>query len=162
MPLASGSCGNRPMNPAGPEIGYGSQVCLHYAIGLPAGPELETSFGAEPLCFTVGDGTLSQGLEYALLGLRPGQEQALRIAGELAYGPRDEANVHFVPLDRFPPGVDPQPGQVIAFAGPAGEHLAGTVLTREADQARVDFNPPLAGREILFRVRILRVTPAPE
>jgi FKBP-type peptidyl-prolyl cis-trans isomerase SlpA len=147
------------MSRAGPEIVHGSTVCMHFALGPPDGPEMVSNFDETPLTFTTGDGTLSEGLELALYGLRAGSEQSLRIAGDLAFGPRDEANVHDLPLERFPPDIDPRPDLIVAFTGPDGQELAGTVIERGADTARVDFNPPLAGREVLFRVHILSVEP---
>jgi FKBP-type peptidyl-prolyl cis-trans isomerase SlpA len=133
---------------------------MHFALGLPDGTEAVSSFGSEPLIFRMGDGTLSEGLELALYGLRAGAEQTLRIDGSMVYGPRDESNVHAVPLQRFPHAIRPEPGLVVAFTTAEGEEVAGTVLDVSADAARVDFNHPLAGREIVFRVQILSVTPA--
>ena len=44
-----------------------------------------------------------------------------------------------------------------------GEEVAGMVVELEADRVRVDFNHPLAGREIEFEVQILEVeNPPPE
>jgi len=134
---------------------------MHFSLGLPDGSELVSTFGEEPLCFTLGDGTLAEGLELALYGLRPGAEQTLRIDGDLIYGPRDPANVHRVPLAQFPPGISPAPGLVVAFAGADGTTLPGTLLEIAGDTVQVDFNHPLCGGEVVFRVHILSVTAPP-
>jgi len=141
-----------------PKIIPGSRVRLHLSLALPDGTEALSTFGEEPMEFTLGDGTLQQGLELALYGLRTGAEQTLRLDGNKVYGPRDEANIHAIPLDRFPAGIDPHPGQIVAFDTPQGE-LPGAILELAEGEARVDFNHPLAGREIVFRVEILEVTP---
>ena len=49
------------------------------------------------------------------------------------------------------------PGQIIGFTGQNGEELAGAVLEVGQYQVKVDFNHPLAGREIVFDVHILAV-----
>ena len=146
------------MTSSGPKIVPGSGVRMHFSLGLPDGPEAVSTFDEEPLIFTMGDGSLSPGLELALYGLRPGAEQSLRIDGDTVYGPRDEDNIHTIPLNRFPGGIEPKPGLIIAFETSEGEELPGTILELGDTEATVDFNHPLAGREILFTVKILAVS----
>jgi FKBP-type peptidyl-prolyl cis-trans isomerase SlpA len=147
------------MSDGGPKITPGSKVCMHFALSLPDGTEVVSSFDTDPVTFIMGDGTLSEGLELALYGLRPEARQTLRIDGSMVYGPRDEGNIHEVPLARFPHDIHPAPGFIVAFATPDGGELAGTVLDLDGSNARVDFNHPLAGREIVFQVHVLSVTP---
>jgi FKBP-type peptidyl-prolyl cis-trans isomerase SlpA len=144
------------------KIEHGSLVRMHFSLGLPDGTEAVSTFAEEPIEFRMGDGTLSEGLELALYGLRQGAEQSLRMDGGDVYGPRDPALVQEVELTRFPVGIDPQPGLIVAFSTPDGEELPGSVLSVQGDAARVDFNHPLAGREILFRCHILDVLPGGE
>ncbi len=135
----------------------GSCISMHFSLSLPDGTEAVSTFGEAPLDFTVGDGTLSEGLELALFGLRPGTDQTLRIDGSDAYGPRDATNIHTVPLKHFPPNLEPEPGQIIAFSTPEGGEIPGAVLEVGEREAQVDFNHPLAGREVIFRTLILTV-----
>ncbi len=147
------------MTAPGPKIIPGSRARIHIALSLPDGTEAVSTFGEEPMEFTLGDGTLDEGLELALYGLRPGAEQTLRIDGDSVYGPRDENNIHSIPLERFPVGIKPLPGLIVAFDTPDGATLSGTILELGESEAQVDFNHPLAGREIVFQVEILDVTP---
>jgi FKBP-type peptidyl-prolyl cis-trans isomerase SlpA len=146
------------MTGPGPKIVPGSRVRMHFSLALPDGTEAVSTFGEEPMELTLGDGTLGEGLELALYGLRPGAEQTLRIDGDSVYGPRDENNIHSIPLERFPAGIEPRPGLIVAFDTADGEPLPGAILELSESEARVDFNHPLAGREIVFRVEILDVT----
>jgi FKBP-type peptidyl-prolyl cis-trans isomerase SlpA len=132
---------------------------MHFAFSLTDGTVAYSSFDEEPLEFTWGDGTLRPGLELAVLGLRTGDDQTLTLLAEQAYGPYDEALVQDMPLSEFPDQIAPEPGQIIGFQTEGGEETAGTVLAVDATAARVDFNHPLAGREVVFRVRILSVAP---
>jgi FKBP-type peptidyl-prolyl cis-trans isomerase SlpA len=68
--------------------------------------------------------------------------------------------VHDIPRADFPDLIAPKVGQIIAFHSPTGEDIAGAILAVDADTVRVDFNHPLAGREVVFRVEILTVGPA--
>lgn len=142
------------------EIGPGSRVCMHFALHLPDGTEVESSFDGEPLCFAIGDGTLIEGLELALYGLRAGQEQELIIPPESGFGYRDPENVHSLPRTDFEGHDQLRAGMIIGFTTPSGEEVAGAVIELDDDTVKVDFNHPLAGREIGFRVRILEVGPA--
>jgi FKBP-type peptidyl-prolyl cis-trans isomerase SlpA len=141
-----------------PEIGPRTRVRMHFALSLPDGTEAISTFGDEPLEFTWGDGTLRPGLELALLGLRAGDEQTLTLLPEQAYGLHDEALVHDMPRSDLPGLLDPQVGQIIAFASPTGEETAGSIRAVDGETVRVDFNNPLAGHDVVFRVLILEVT----
>ncbi len=145
-------------SPSVSKIIPGSTVRMHFSLALLDGTEAMSSFAEEPLTFTLGDGTLSEGLEHALYGLREGERQTLRIDGDYVYGARDEDNVHLIGLERFPADITPEAGLIVAFQGPDGEAMAGRIIDIADGQARVDFNHPLAGREVVFTVEILRVS----
>ena len=138
-------------------IGIGCKVTLHYAIRLADGMEVDSSFGGEPLTLVTGDGTLDPGLEMALYGLYAGQRQTLTLRPGQAFGIRDPEAIQWMPRQAFPAGIVPEPGQIIAFDDGQGGELPGAILEVEAERVKVDFNHPLAGREIEFEVEILAV-----
>lgn len=144
------------------KIEPGSRVRMHFSLALPDGTEAVSTFGEKPIDFRMGDGTLSEGLELALYGLRAGADQTLNMDGAEVYGPRDPQRIQSIELTRFPSGIRPRPGLIVAFTAPDGEELPGTVVALQGDHARVDFNHPLAGREVVFRVQILSVRPGGE
>lgn len=141
-------------------VDIGSTVTLHLSLMLEDGSVAESTFDAEPLTFTMGDGTLVHGLELALYGLRPGDTQRLALYPEQAFGVHDPARIHRLPRTGFPPDIDLTPGNIIAFDTPDGEEIAGTLLSLDAGTVEVDLNHPLAGRRIIFDVEILDVAPA--
>ena len=145
------------------QITIGSRVTMHFSLKLSDGMPVESSFDDQPLSFVVGDGTLDRGLELALIGLREGDHQVLTLMPGQAFGARDEAAVQWVEKSRFPADMQLEPGQIVGFSGPDGEEIAGAVLDVQDQQVRVDFNHPLAGREIVFETRIIEVAnPPPE
>ena len=141
-----------------PGIRPGSQVSLHISISLPDGTVALSTFDEKPLQLVIGDGTLTSGLEQLLLGLKRGDERTLTLEADQAYGPRDENNVHFIPLADFPEEMELAEGVVVAFTTPSGAATAGTIRQLDESQALVDFNHPLAGRELLVHTRILAVS----
>jgi FKBP-type peptidyl-prolyl cis-trans isomerase SlpA len=62
-----------------------------------------------------------------------------------------------IPLGEFPEEIEPERGQIISFTAEDGEEIPGTVVLVEKDQVKVDFNHPLAGNFVIFRVKILSV-----
>lgn len=138
-------------------IAHGSQVTMHFSLSLPDGTEALSTFGEEPLQFTMGDQTLQAGMEYALFGLQPGDEQTLTLTPEQAYGNHDDSLIQKMPRDSFPDSLIPERGQVIAFSTQDGGEAPGLVLSVTDQSVEVDFNHPLAGREVVYRVQILSV-----
>jgi len=146
---------------ASPEILPGSEVTLHFSLSLPDGTEAISTFDEEPLTFQVGDKTFQPGMELALYGLKAGDEQTLTLSADQAYGDPEPGLVHQLPLSDFGE-LPPEVGQIMSFTmGNAGETM-GVIRAIEDGQVTVDFNHPLAGHEVLFRVKILQVdAPAP-
>ena len=139
------------------QITIGSAVTMHFSLRLADGTVADSSFDDEPVNFTVGDGALDKGLELALIGLRAGDRQTLTLMPGQAFGARDEAALQWVDRDRFPADMALEEGQIIGFSGESGEDIAGAVIGIQDQRIRVDFNLPLAGREIEFEVEILSV-----
>jgi len=143
------------------QITIGSRVTMHFSLKLTDGMLVESSFDDQPLSFVVGDGTLDRGLELALIGLREGDHQVLILMPGQAFGMRDEKAIQLVEKSRFPADMRLEPGQIVGFSGADGEEIAGAVLEVHDQQVKVDFNHPLAGREIIFESLIVEVTNPP-
>ncbi len=141
----------------GSRIAPGSRVTLHLALTLPDGTQAYSSFDEEPVTAVMGDGSLDPGIELALYALRAGDTERITLQAGQAYGRHDPALVQTVQLGQFAADHPPLPGQLIAFTTPAGDELAGLVLEVGPEAACIDFNHPLAGRELLLQAEILAV-----
>jgi FKBP-type peptidyl-prolyl cis-trans isomerase SlpA len=139
------------------EIMRGSRVTMHFSLALFDGKEAISTFDEEPATLTIGEGAMVPTLEMAIYGLKAGDEHTFELTPEQAYGPRDEKLVQLIPLSEFPEEIKPQRGQIIAFTDEDGTEIPGTVVLVEKEQVRVDFNHPLAGNNVIFRVRVLSV-----
>lgn len=135
----------------------GSNIRMHYALRLEDGTLVESSYGAEPVEFEMGDGTLISGLERALYGLAAGAQQSIRISPQEGYGERATDRVHSLPRAHFEAEMPMEPGTIISFELPSGEEVPGMIIAADSATAQVDFNHPLAGHEIIFEVHILAV-----
>ncbi|MFZ3191958.1 MAG: peptidylprolyl isomerase [Moraxellaceae bacterium] len=140
-------------------IAQGSRVSLHFSVALENGLEIDnTRSRTEPVELTIGDGNLLEGFEKALLGLRAGDRRTVHLPPEDAFGQWNADNVQTFDTVKF--GERPVLDQVIEFEDKAKTTLAGVVKSVNDDVTEVDFNHPLAGRNVVFEVEIARVTPA--
>ena len=139
-------------------IGAGSTVTMHYSLLLEDGTVVDSTFDSdEPLTFTMGDGTLIPGLEYAVVGLKAGDQQSLSISPDVGFGYPDESAIQTLKRADFTDELELKPGLVIEFDTPSGIKVPGTVMELNDDTVVVDFSHPLAGRTVLFNVTILKV-----
>ena len=137
-------------------ISEGSRVKLHFSLHLDSGEEVDTTRRGRPATFDYGDGQLLPGFEAALLGMKAGDDAQIRLSPEQAFGPHRQENVQLLERRSFE-AVELEPGLIVSFAGPGGE-LPGVVTRVFEERVEVDFNHPLAGREVIFDVSILSVS----
>lgn len=138
-------------------IQLNSRVQLQFELTLEDGTLVDRTEKNEPLTFCMEDDTFAEGLRYALLDLKTGDNEIMKIPPESGFGFRDPDAIHLVPLADFPEGIEPKPGRIIGFHLPDGEEIPGAVLKIDGDQVEVDFNHPCAGHEVTFQVEILSV-----
>ena len=141
-------------------IDLDSTVTFHFTLSLTDGTLVDRTEPDQPLTITLGDGTLIEGLEHALLGLRPGDRQRIIIPPETGWGPRDPALVQWRPRRDFPADMDLTPGLILSFAGADGQEIPAAILAVEDDRVQVDYNHPLAGRDVVFEVEVVAVEPS--
>ena len=139
------------------EIVPGSAVTLHFSLSLPDGTEAISTFEEEPLKFNIGDRTFQPGLELGLYGLKAGDEQTLTLTPAQAYGDHEATLVQQMPLSDFDKDNQPEPDQVMSFMLADTEETMGIIREVGKDEVTVDFNHPLAGHEVIFKVHILEV-----
>lgn len=138
-------------------IKEGRRVTLHFSLKLDDGQLVDSNFDVEPASFTVGDGNLPAGFEQAVVGLVAGDEGVFRIPPAKAFGMPNPENQQSLPRASFAKDMALQEGLVVSFADAANTELAGVVTSFNDERVYVDFNHPLAGKELLFQVRVIRV-----
>ena len=142
------------------QINMNSLVLLHYSLAFTDETIIETSFDDEPVQIEMGQHDITEGMELAIFGLEEGAEQTITLTPEQTFGFRDEDNIHDMPASDFPDNLKPTPGLAFSFETPDGEDIPGTVVKMSGDNVEVDFNHPLAGHELVFRVEILGINNA--
>lgn len=142
------------------QVAEGMLITLHFSLTLPDGEVIDSTFEASPATFSLGDGSLLPGFEQVLLGLEAGAAQTFRMRPEDGFGMPNPNNVHELAHSSLPADVEPEPGLMLAFADASGSELPGMIREVRESVVVVDFNHPLAGRDIIFEVKIIDVQPA--
>jgi FKBP-type peptidyl-prolyl cis-trans isomerase SlpA len=139
------------------EVELGTKVTLHFALVLEDGDVIDSNFETVPATFTVGDGNLLPGFESTLIGLENGDEREFTIPPEEAFGQHNPQNVQRVDRSNFDQ-QELEVGAMFSFQNGDGE-LPGVIIEFEDEEILVDFNHPLAGKNIIFQVKIMDITP---
>ncbi len=142
------------------KVGPDTQVTLHFALKLEDGSVVDSTFDRKPATFTVGDGSLLKGFEESLFGMAAGEKDALIVKPEQGFGQHNPSNIQQMPRDQFGDDVELVEGLMLSFADAQKAELPGVVSSFDDQVVHIDFNHPLAGRDILFDVEIIDVQPA--
>jgi len=134
-------------------------VSIDYTLKGNEGQVLDSSQGRSPLEYLHGAGNIIPGLEQALEGKNAGEEVAVTIPPEQAYGSRDERLVQQVPRTAFQGAPNLEPGMQFQANTNMGPRLL-TVLDVNPEQVTVDANHPLAGVTLNFDVKVVDVRDA--
>ncbi len=105
-------------------------------------------YGAVPI--VVGEGHVIQGLDEALKDMKVDEEREIEIPPEKAYGKRNPNLIRLVPMRVFKQHrINPIPGMPIELDGKVAR-----IQTVAGGRVRVDFNPELAGKTLVYNVKI--------
>ncbi|MBD2858714.1 FKBP-type peptidyl-prolyl cis-trans isomerase [Spongiibacter sp. KMU-158] len=140
-------------------VGPNTEISLHFALMLEDGSEVDSTFNRQPATFVFGDGNLLPNVEAKLIGLTAGAAEVFDLPPEDAFGQRNPANIQRIPRSQFAADMELQEGLVISFADASRAELPGVISAIEDEVIEVDFNHPLAGRTLQFKVEILAVAP---
>jgi len=139
------------------QIETGMSVTLHFSLVLEDGHIIDSNFESEPATFSVGDGNLLPGFESTLIGLVNGDEREFTIPPEQAFGQHNPQNVQAVERGNFDQ-EELELGAMFSFQNGDGE-LPGVIVDVDDNEVVIDFNHPLAGKNIIFQVKIIDIAP---
>lgn len=139
-----------------PRVVEGSTVGLDYQLSS-AGAVLESSERGDPLVVVQGSGDMPSKVDQALIGLRVGDALDLELSPEQGFGLIDPGLVRRIPLAKFgklAKGL--KPGVMVAGAR-NGSAEKGKVLKIAKGVATLDFNHPLAGKALRYKLRVVSI-----
>jgi len=135
-------------------------VSIHYELrNVDNGEILDSNINAAPLSFIVGKGQIIPGLEEKIKELKAGENADIKVAAADAYGIYDDNAVQTLPKEQFA-GLELQVGMTLYGQGEHGETVQVMVKNFNDETVEIDFNHPLAGKDLLFAISILEVREA--
>jgi FKBP-type peptidyl-prolyl cis-trans isomerase 2 len=104
----------------------------------------------EPKLVVIGEGWVLKALDESLTTMEPNKPTTVEIAPKDAFGPRDPEKVKRVPLKQLTAkGTNPIIGMRIDYNG-----KMASVRSIGAGRVLLDFNPPLAGKTLVYEVTV--------
>jgi len=137
------------------KVQQGDQVILEYEGRLQDGELAESSSDTGPVEFVVGSGVMPPGLEKALVGMGEGEEKSIILSPGEAFGFRDDTLQHTVRKSAFGDNIRPKPGMVLGMTVEKDgqpRKIPALVTAVEGDNVTIDFNHPLAGKTIHYKL----------
>ena len=155
----------------GPKVEEGAKVTFEYTgkfkSGDKKGEVFDSTDGKQPLTATIGTGQLLKAFEAKLTRMSNGASKTFTLKPEEAYGVKDPEKIVELSRDQRFKGVDLKEGSTI-FAmnkGKDGKEVPTPlkVVSFTDDKVTVDYNHPLAGETLSFKVKVVGVeNPAAE
>jgi FKBP-type peptidyl-prolyl cis-trans isomerase SlyD len=129
-------------------------VSLEYTLTVD-GEVVDSTEGIEPISFLQGYENIIPGLERELYGLKIGDSKKVHVTAKDAYGEIDPEAVVEVPRKDIPKDIPLKPGVELQVTNEDGELLDAVIVSVSKEMVRLDFNHPLAGKDLNFAVTVV-------
>lgn len=139
-------------------IPRGSVVHFEYTVSDENGEVIQSNKGKEPVVYTHGRHEIIAGLEKGLSDMEVNQEKTIHVSPAEAYGEVDPKGFKEVAKSDLPMS-DPEVGAPLSARGPRGEEVLIQVREVKSQTVVLDFNHPLAGKNLRFDVKLLGIEP---
>ncbi len=141
----------------------GMLVSIDYTLKGTDGKVIDSSKGSGPLKYIHGRRMIVPGLEKELTGMKVGGEKTVTVKPEDAYGPVNSKAFQELPKDKIPPEKlkEIKVGTMIPLRSPDGQGYPFPVTEIKEKTIVVNVNHPMAGKTLVFNVKIVDVQPAP-
>lgn len=135
-------------------VAGGLKVTLEYTLTLPDKSVADSNVGQAPFAYVQGAHEIVPGLEKGLVGMKLGQTKKVEVPAQEGYGAYDKKARTTVEKTRVP--ADVKPGSLLQ----ASDGRMVKVLEVTDKSVVLDLNHPLAGKNLTFDVKILKVEKA--
>lgn len=134
----------------------GKRISIEYTLTLPDKTKIESNVGETPLIYTQGSRDILATLQAALLGLKVGDTKEITLKPEEAYGAFDPKALLEVKKSLVPENLRAVGKQLV------GRDAGGRIQRFKVHEIKeetviLDFNHPLAGKTLVFTVKVVKV-----
>lgn len=139
------------------EVQTSDTVSVHYTGKFTDGQVFDSSENKEPLTFKVGEGMMIPGFEKAVMGMKVDETKTVTISHMEAYGESRPELIQSVERSMLPEEIKPVVGMELMASGDEGYQQV-VVITEVTDtEIKVDYNHPLAGRDLVFDIKVVDI-----
>jgi FKBP-type peptidyl-prolyl cis-trans isomerase SlyD len=143
----------------------GTYVKIRYSLRAAEGEYIkgDPREGLAILEIFTGYNQLIPGLEKRLVGAGAGEKMQPRLSVDEAFGPYREELVKEKGYDEFPEGRQLEEGKwAVARDETTGTAYGYFVKEKKEDRIVLDYNHPLAGKELIYDLEVLETRPVTE
>lgn len=134
-------------------------VSLDYTLTVD-GEVVDSSEENGALDYIQGQGNIIPGLEKELEGMGIGETKKVLVKAKDAYGEYDPEALEEIPLDEFPEDIPLEVGVELAVEDGEGMPMSAVIEAVDKDFVTLNFNHPLAGKDLSFDVKIAGIRAA--
>lgn len=141
-------------------IGQNKVVTMNYTLKDNQGNVIQTTEKKEPFQFLSGNKQILPKLEQEIDNMIIGSKKNVKIPANEAYGEYSEQAVQQVDKKNFPNDVELKAGMEFVANSPEGQQMPFVVKEVKDKEVTIDFNHPLAGKDLEFDVELVDVRDA--
>ena len=140
------------------KAGLGKVVSVHYRGGIKGDEPVDDNYSRDPLTVMIGDMKLPRGIELALEGMEKGEIKTVDIPPDLGYGEYQDNLAQWYPKIMLKDGYSLVKGDFLYWTNPQDNSKAPAWVTETtADQVKIDFNHPFAGKTLEYTLEVVEV-----
>lgn len=139
-------------------VDNGKRVSIEYTLTLEDDTKVDSNVGREPLSFVHGEQQILPALEEALTGMEAGDSRKVVLPPEQGYGPEDPNLYQEVERERVPQEAQRE-GTALTARDSTGQTHQLRVHEVKEKTIVLDLNHPLAGKTLIFDVKVVEVQP---
>ena len=136
-------------------VAAGENVSVYYTGTFPNGTVFNTNVGGTILNFTAGSNQLIPGFSDAVIGMKIGQNKTITLPPSEAYGYVNQSLIQDIPLNAF--GSNAVSSLKVGMIVSTQTGIKGIVVGLNNTIATVNFNLPLAGKTLIFNIKLVSI-----
>lgn len=132
-------------------VKYGDTIAIEYNLTLEDGTLIDTTVNKTPFVFVVGSQDVIKGLSYGVIGMAINETKRIVVEPKDAYGEYNSSLVKTIPSNNSNLTVGQE---IISML----TKMRGRVIFVNSTHVTADFNHPLAGKTLIFVVKVVNIT----
>jgi peptidylprolyl isomerase len=138
----------------------GDTVLVHFIGSLETGEVFDDSEKqGKPFEINTGSHDVIPAFAQALMGMEVGDEKTISVKPEQGFGEFRKDLVQTIPRDRINVGADPKPGMQLMIGLQGMPQFPAQVVDVTDAEVTLDLNHPLAGKVVIFKIKVIEIKP---